>query len=85
MARLAFEPLREFGLQDFERDEAVEPRIAGLPHLAHPARTDGREEFTGAEFFSDSHRHQATEARVVVCLSNWFRRRWIVFTSRSSK
>jgi hypothetical protein len=35
--RLAFETLRELGLRNLQRDNAIEPRVARLPHLAHPA------------------------------------------------
>ncbi len=49
----ALEALAQFGAigemsgQNFDRDDAVEARVAGFVHLAHSARTDGGENFVG--------------------------------------
>ncbi len=47
-ARLLFEPLEVIG-QPLDRDRAPQPRVAGLPHLAHAARADGRFQQVRAE------------------------------------
>ena len=54
--RFAFKSLAEFGLRDLECNRAVEPRVAGLPHFAHPGRADRREEFITSEVLSGAHR-----------------------------
>ena len=40
-ARFALEAFGELLLGDLDGDDAVEPRVARLPHLAHAARADG--------------------------------------------
>ena len=53
--RLALEPLpdlgrrREMRRQHLDRDRPLEPRVARLVDLAHPARADRREDLVGAE------------------------------------
>jgi hypothetical protein len=42
---------KSFG-RDLDGDNPVEPRVASLPHFAHPSRTDGREDFVRAEFIT---------------------------------
>jgi hypothetical protein len=54
-AGLAFEAVGEGGLRELDRDRAVETGIAGLPHLSHAARAEGREQFVGSELFTGSH------------------------------
>src|SRR5450432_4796743 len=54
-AGLAFEAVGEGGLRKLDGDRAVETRVAGLPHLAHAARAEGREQFVGSELFTGSH------------------------------
>jgi hypothetical protein len=44
-ARFAFEALGEFGFGDFQRDDAVQSRIAGFVHFTHAPCTHGREDF----------------------------------------
>ena len=52
-ARLALEPLAQIRLvsemsrKDLDRDDSIEPRIAGAIHFAHSSRTDGGEDFVG--------------------------------------
>ena len=53
----ALESLAQFGTirkmrrQNFDGDSSIEARVAGFVNLAHPARTDGGEDFVGADFF----------------------------------
>ena len=52
--RLPLEPrdslviLRERRGKNLDRDIAIEPGIPRAKHLAHPSRTDGRDDFVGA-------------------------------------
>src|SRR6185369_3101848 len=39
-----------------DSDNAIEPRVAGFPHLSHAASANGRNDFVRAEFVA---RHQA--------------------------
>ena len=61
--RFALEPdfelrvVREFRGQDFDRDAAIEPRVARLEHLAHPARPERRDDFVGTEAGAGSDGH----------------------------
>lgn len=61
--RLAFESgeafwvPRHLGGKDLDRHITVEPRVARAVHLAHPARADGRGDFTGAEASSGRKSH----------------------------
>ena len=56
-ARFALESFAELGLGNLDRDDAIEARVAGLVHLAHAARADGRKDFVRAEFFAGRERH----------------------------
>jgi hypothetical protein len=53
--RLAIEALlrrrvvRPLGRQHFDRDDAIEARVAGFVDLAHAARAEGAENLVGAE------------------------------------
>jgi hypothetical protein len=40
-----------------ERDNAVQPRVTGLPHLAHATGANACEDLVRAEFFADGKRH----------------------------
>jgi hypothetical protein len=51
-AGLPLEALIEFGPGSLDRDNAVEPRVAGLVHLTHAPGADGREDLVRAEFFA---------------------------------
>jgi hypothetical protein len=52
-AGFALEPLTQFGAcsvligKNLNSDDAVERGVSGAVHLAHPARTNGREDFVG--------------------------------------
>ena len=48
-AGLALEPLGVLGIQAFDGHEAIDTRVAGLPHLAHTARAEAADQFIGAE------------------------------------
>ena len=43
--------------QDLERDVAIQLRVAGAIHLAHPARTDGSENLVGTKVSAGCERH----------------------------
>ena len=51
-ASFALETLTELGLGSFDRNDAIEARVASLVHFAHSARTDWRKDFVWAEFFA---------------------------------
>jgi hypothetical protein len=59
----ALEPFSQLGSigkvirKDFDGDDAIEPRIAGAVHLAHPTCTNGREDFIGPEALAIQNRH----------------------------
>ena len=57
-AGLALETLTELGLGDFDGDDTVQARIPSLLHVAHAARSDGREDFVGAESVASGKRHR---------------------------
>src|SRR6516162_10499787 len=46
----ALEACRELLLGNLHRDDAVEPRVASLVHLAHATRAEGRKDLVGPEF-----------------------------------
>ena len=46
-AGLALEELIEFAFGCFDSDDAVQARVVGLPHFAHPSFAEGREDFVG--------------------------------------
>src|SRR6266404_2498739 len=62
-ARFALESFAQFGTirkmrrQNFDGDDAVEPRVARAVHLTHPARADRGENFIWAESSSGRHAH----------------------------
>ena len=62
-AGFALEALGEILLGDFDSDDPVEARVTGPIHFAHTARTDGREEFIGAESCTSSERHLDDKAK----------------------
>ena len=41
------ERVRKMRRQNFDGDDAVQARVAGAVHLAHPARANGGEDFVG--------------------------------------
>ncbi len=43
--------------QELDGDDLIEPRVARLPHFAHAARANGRDDFLEAEFFVDGEGH----------------------------
>ena len=43
--------------QDLDRDEAIQPRVARLVDLAHPARAEGGHDFVGSELEAGGQRH----------------------------
>jgi hypothetical protein len=47
--RLTLEALRKFRGGDFDRDIAIQPRVAGAVNLAHPSRSEGRENLIGSQ------------------------------------
>ena len=53
--------------QDFQRDVAIEPRVARAIHLAHAARADGDDDLVSAEPCSGTHCHTIVRwnARIV--------------------
>jgi hypothetical protein len=48
--------------QDFDGDDPVEARVAGLVDFAHAARTDEREDLVGAESCAGSEAHRLIPA-----------------------
>ena len=62
-AGLAVEALAELRIggegfgKNLDRDGAIEPRVAGLVHLAHAAGTNRGEDFIGPETSSEGQRH----------------------------
>ena len=55
---------RDLARQDFDRDVAADARIAGPVDLAHAARTEGVDDFVGAEFGACVQRH-VNESRII--------------------
>src|SRR5437773_9074156 len=48
-ARLELRVLGEFGREHFDGHRSIQPRVAGLPHLPHPARPERRDDFVRPE------------------------------------
>jgi len=44
-------------LQPLDRHGAIQPRVVGLPHLAHPTSAQWREDLIGAEYVAGGERH----------------------------
>ena len=44
-------------LEPLNRDDTIQARVTRLPHFSHATRTDGREDFAGAEFVACLERH----------------------------
>ena len=61
--RLPLEALAPLGArgevlaQYLDRDRSIEPRIAGLVDLPHPARSDGSDDLVGTELLTGAERH----------------------------
>ena len=51
-ARFLLEPLAVRPVQNLDGDDAIQPRVARLLHLAHAACTDRREDLVGAKVFA---------------------------------
>src|SRR5262249_22951469 len=66
--RFPLEALPPFGgsgqmrWENLDRDGAVEPRVARLVHIPHPARPDGRLELVRSQTGAWRDRHRVTEA-----------------------
>ena len=43
--------------ENLDGDDSAEARIAGAINLAHPTRTNGREDFVGAQVLADGNCH----------------------------
>jgi hypothetical protein len=43
--------------KNLDGDDSAEARIAGAINLAHPTRTNGREDFVGAQVLADGNCH----------------------------
>ena len=61
-ACLALKALGEFALGDLQRDDAVQARVAGLPHLAHAAFAQQRHNLVGAEFVASRQHNKDVHA-----------------------
>ena len=67
--RLALEPFLELWMpgailgKDFDRDDAIEPRVARAIHLAHAARADAGNDFVSAETNAGRQRHVCMRRR----------------------
>ena len=48
--RLTLEAFAELSGGDFDRNVALQTRVAGSVHLSHATGADGRQDFVGAEF-----------------------------------
>jgi len=55
--RFPLEVFTELRGGNFDRDNTIKARVAGLVHFAHTAFSDGREDFVRAEFAADRQRH----------------------------
>jgi len=55
---LAVESLAEASVGDLDGDHTVQPGVAGLVHVAHPAPADGGEDFEMVETVAGSQTHQ---------------------------
>ena len=56
-ASFALESFAELGLGNLDRDDAIQARVARLPHLAHATRADRRKNLVRAEFVAGRERH----------------------------
>ena len=61
--RLAREPLAELGFGDLDGHRAVQPRVAGLPHLAHAALAKRGFDEVRADSIAGGHGINTLEAR----------------------
>ncbi len=57
-SRLSFKAFCEIALRDLDRDDPIQARVAGLPHLSHAAGAERRKDFIRSEFVADSERHE---------------------------
>ena len=51
------EALAELGFGSLQGDDAIQARVAGLPHLAHAALADGGEDLVRTQAFTGRQRH----------------------------
>src|SRR5438105_2314886 len=58
-------------LEPLYRDDAVEPRIARFPHLAHPTRADGRQKQVRAQLDSGSPHGHRLPILAILNVMNW--------------
>ena len=56
----AFRAIRKRSRQELDRDDAIEPRVAGAVDLSHSARADGRLDFVRTKARAWSQRHVST-------------------------
>ena len=54
--------LAELRAGNFDRDEAIQPRVLSAVHFSHAARADGREDFVRAEFVAGRKLHMTVRA-----------------------
>ena len=47
---LVLEPLGVLGPEALDGHDTIDPRVTGLPHFAHAARAEGRDELVGAKW-----------------------------------
>jgi hypothetical protein len=59
------ESSRVLGLQPLNRDDAVQPRVARLPDLAHATRSEGREDFVRPKLITDRERHISDSVKFI--------------------
>src|SRR6516165_2165482 len=59
---LALEACREFLLGNLHGDDAVEPRVPSLVHLAHATRAERRKDLVRPEFVAHRKRHMSDVA-----------------------
>ena len=53
-------------LQPLDGDDAIQARVARLPHFAHAARAEGGEDLVGAEFCACFELHTETHSSLAV-------------------
>ena len=63
-ARLELRIRRQRRRKNFDRDSAIEPRVAGFVDFAHPAGADGGEDFVRAEPYAGRQRHGSASDRL---------------------
>src|SRR5262249_2770115 len=56
--------------KDLDRDRAIQPRVARLVHLSHPARPGGRTDLVGSEARTAGKTHEIRRASRGVCLGD---------------